>query len=79
MGNVLDRAGSGSRLSLGESIRVWERVLRQSRISDDDDVFGLGGEPLPALELFHEIERRTGEQIPATAMDEAPSRNVSAC
>ena len=71
MGNVLDKTGSASRLSLGEIVGIWQRVLRQSRIEDDDGSFDLGGDSLQALELFREIERRTGKQFPVTAIYDA--------
>ena len=71
MGNVLSNAASDTRLSLGEIVGIWERVLRLSRIHHDDDFFSLGGDSLQALELFQEIERRTGKQFPVTAIYEA--------
>jgi thioesterase domain-containing protein/acyl carrier protein len=58
-------------LSLAEIVDIWERVLQQSRIRDDDDFFDLGGDSLQALAVFHEIERLIGKHFPITAIYDA--------
>lgn len=63
-------------LSLAKIVNIWERVLQQSPIRDDDDFFDLGGDSLQALAVFHEIEGLTGKHFPITAIYDAstPSR-----
>jgi thioesterase domain-containing protein len=43
---------------------IWERVLQRSHISADDDFFDLGGDPPLARQLFSEISKATGREVP---------------
>ncbi len=76
-------AGATLTLVLG----IWERVLQRAPVQPDDNFFDLGGDSLLAIQLFAEVERVTGRQLPITAiydagtaaelarlLDEAPGR-----
>jgi acetoacetyl-CoA synthetase len=52
---------------------IWQRVLRVSGIGRDDNFFDLGGDSLLAVNLFLEIERETGVNLPITAIYDAPT------
>jgi thioesterase domain-containing protein/acyl carrier protein len=57
--------------SLSEMLALWQRMLSLPAIGPDDDFFDLGGDSLLALNLFHELERTTGRQLPITAIYDA--------
>jgi acetoacetyl-CoA synthetase len=48
--------------------RICEGVLRVPSVSPSDDVFTLGGDSLTILNLFVQIERRAGSDLPLEAM-----------
>ena len=50
---------------------IWERLLKVSPISIDDDFSEKGGDSLLALEMLHEVERVTGQTIPVSLLFEA--------
>ncbi|MBV8800815.1 MAG: alpha/beta fold hydrolase [Alphaproteobacteria bacterium] len=50
---------------------LWRRVLQTADITPDSNFFDLGGDSLLALNLFLEIERATGRQLPITAIYDA--------
>lgn len=43
---------------------IWERVLQHSPIGVEDNFFDLGGDSSAALELFNEIARLCGRELP---------------
>lgn len=52
---------------------IFARVLRRSRVDEDDDFFDLGGDSLLAVTLMAEIHKITGQQLPITSLYEAPN------
>jgi thioesterase domain-containing protein len=52
---------------------IWERVLRRSPISVEDNFFDLGGDSSSAQELFIEIARICGRELPAVTICYAPT------
>ena len=60
-------------LAIDTLTRIWERVLRQSPISAEDNFFDIGGDSLLAIALFLEIEKATGRQLPISTIYDAPT------
>lgn len=58
---------------------IFERMLRVPKINRDDNFFDLGGDSLLAVNLFLEIEHRTGVNLPITAIYDAPTIRELAC
>jgi acetoacetyl-CoA synthetase len=54
-------------------LEIWRRVLRVPEIDCDSDFFEIGGDSLLAVNLFLEIERETGVNLPLTAIYDAPT------
>lgn len=54
-------------------LELWQAALRVPRVAPDDDFFDLGGDSLMAVNLFLEIERQTGVNLPITAIYDAPT------
>jgi thioesterase domain-containing protein len=52
---------------------IWERVFRRSPIGVDDNFFDLGGDASLAVELFAEIGKTCGRELPAEAISRAPT------
>jgi acetoacetyl-CoA synthetase len=52
---------------------IWQRVLRRQHIEVDEDFFDLGGDPWQAIELFHDIERLIGRNLPPLVIYQAPT------
>src|SRR5262249_14209624 len=52
---------------------IWERLLKISPVSLDDDFFVCGGDSLIAVEMLVELERLTGRSIPASILFDAPT------
>lgn len=52
---------------------IWQRVLRHSPINVEDNFFELGGDSSLALELFNEIARECGRELPAVMIYHAPT------
>ncbi len=50
---------------------LWERLLRVRPIGLRDDFFDLGGHSLVAAQLFSEIERLTGKNLPLATLFQA--------
>ena len=50
---------------------IWERLLKISPISIDDDFSEKGGDSLLAMEMLGEVERLTGRTIPTSILFEA--------
>ncbi len=49
-------------------VQIWERLLKTSPITLDDDFFEKGGDSLLAAELLVELERLTGQTLPASVL-----------
>jgi thioesterase domain-containing protein/acyl carrier protein len=62
--------GSGLKAIL---ITIFEQVLQQAPIGEDDDFFDLGGDSIQGINLMLEIEKVTGEALPVTLLYDAPS------
>jgi acetoacetyl-CoA synthetase len=52
---------------------IWQRVLQQSSIGAEDNFFDLGGDSSLALELFAEIARVCGRELPPVVIYQAPT------
>jgi acyl-CoA synthetase (AMP-forming)/AMP-acid ligase II/acyl carrier protein len=54
-----------------ELTNLWERLLRITPVSVDDDFFEKGGDSLLVMEMLSELEWRTGLTIPSSILFEA--------
>jgi thioesterase domain-containing protein/acyl carrier protein len=52
---------------------IWRRVLRNPDADSDSNFFDLGGDSLLAVNLFLEVERETGCNLPITVIYDAPT------
>jgi amino acid adenylation domain-containing protein len=52
---------------------LWRKALKVERIGVDDNFFELGGHSLLAAQLFAQIERKLGVNIPLAIVFQAPS------
>jgi acetoacetyl-CoA synthetase len=52
---------------------IWERVLQRSSIDVEDNFFDLGGDSSLALQLFNEIARVCGRELPPVTIYCAPT------
>ena len=52
---------------------IWQRVLQVPSISVEDNFFDLGGDSSLALELFNEIARACGRELPPVTIYHAPT------
>jgi len=52
---------------------IWRRLLKQPSIGINDNFFDLGGNPAQAVELFSEISRAYGRQLPPVMIYQAPT------
>jgi acetoacetyl-CoA synthetase len=52
---------------------IWCRVLQQPSIGTDDNFFDLGGDSALALEVFNEIARVCGREMPPVTIYQAPT------
>jgi acetoacetyl-CoA synthetase len=52
---------------------IWERVLQRSSINVEDNFFDLGGDSSLALQLFNEIARSCGRELPPVTIYCAPT------
>ena len=52
---------------------IWQRVLQVPAISVEDNFFDLGGDSSLALELFNEIARACGRELPPVTIYHAPT------
>ena len=52
-------------------ISIWQHVLRRSPIRPDDNFFDLGGTDALADQIFSEIARAYGRQIPSATIGHA--------
>ncbi len=52
---------------------IWQRVLQQPTVGVDDNFFDLGGDSSVALELFNEIAKACGRELPPVMIYQAPT------
>ncbi len=52
---------------------IWRRVLQQQSVGTEDNFFDLGGDSSLALELFNEIAKVTGRDLPPVMIYQAPT------
>jgi acetoacetyl-CoA synthetase len=52
---------------------IWERLLQHSPILPDDNFFDLGGDSSIAVELFNEIAKASGRELPPVTIYHAPT------
>jgi oxalate---CoA ligase len=53
-----------------ELLRLWNKLLRRSDLTIDDDFFESGGDSLLGTELLVEVERLTGDSLPPSILFE---------
>lgn len=53
--------------------QIWQRVLRRPSIGADESFFALGGSQAQVIELFNEIKRTIGRDLPPLIIFEAPT------
>jgi thioesterase domain-containing protein/aryl carrier-like protein len=54
-------------------VPIWQRLLQLSSVGVDDNFFDLGGDSALALELFNEIARASGRELPPVMIYHAPT------
>jgi len=54
-------------------LKIWQRVLEKEHIGVEDTFFDLGGTSWHVVELFREIERKSGRLLPPTVIFQAPT------
>jgi thioesterase domain-containing protein/acyl carrier protein len=52
---------------------IWQRVLQHSPIGPEDNFFELGGDSSLAVELFNEIAKECGRELPPVTIYHAPT------
>jgi acetoacetyl-CoA synthetase len=52
---------------------IWARLLDRPGITAEDNFFARGGNPAIAVELFEEIAKITGRELPPTVIYQAPT------
>ncbi len=52
---------------------IWERLLGRSPIDSEENFFDLGGDPALAIELFGEIAKVCGRELPPLTIYRAPT------
>ncbi len=52
-------------------LQLWKKFLKMEKVSIDDDFFERGGDSLLALDLYLEIRRLTGQEVPESILFEA--------
>ncbi len=52
---------------------IWQRLLRHSPILPEDNFFDLGGDSSIAVELFNEIAKVCGRELPPVTIYHAPT------
>ena len=56
-----------------QMVRIWEQVLGKRPIGIRDNFFELGGHSLLAVRLMGRVEKAFGQQLPLTALVQAPT------
>jgi acetoacetyl-CoA synthetase len=57
---------------------IWQRLLQHSPIGPDDNFFDLGGDSSIAVELFNEIAKVSGRELPPVTIYHAPTIRAQA-
>jgi thioesterase domain-containing protein/aryl carrier-like protein len=57
---------------------IWQRLLQHSLIGLDDNFFDLGGDSSLAVELFNEIAKVSGRELPPVTIYHAPTIRAQA-
>src|SRR5271168_2937309 len=52
---------------------IWQRLLQHAPISPEDNFFDLGGDSSIAVELFNEVAKACGRELPPVTIYHAPS------
>jgi acetoacetyl-CoA synthetase len=52
---------------------IWQRLLRRPSIGPEENFFDLGGDSSLALELFNEIAKISGQELPPVMIYQAPT------
>ncbi len=52
---------------------IWQRILQQSSVHVEDNFFELGGDSSLALQLFNEIAKACGRELPPVTIYQAPT------
>src|SRR5205823_13369090 len=52
---------------------IWQRVLQVPSIGIEDNFFDIGGDSSLALELFNEIAKTCGRELPPVSIYQAPT------
>ncbi|MFN3295328.1 SDR family NAD(P)-dependent oxidoreductase [Caldimonas sp.] len=53
--------------------QMWGEMLGVAKVSASDNFFDLGGHSLLAVQVINKLKRKTGKQLPLTALLEAPT------
>lgn len=53
--------------------QIWKRLLQQSAVGPDDNFFDLGGDSALAVQLFSEIAKACGQQLPPVMIYHVPT------
>jgi thioesterase domain-containing protein/acyl carrier protein len=59
-------------------VNIWKRILQTDVVGRGDSFFNLGGNSLLAIELFVEIEKQFGRQLPLASLIKAPTVRLMA-
>jgi oxalate---CoA ligase len=51
-------------------LQLWKKFLKTEDVSVDDDLFEKGGDSLMAIDLWLELQRLTGRQLPDSILFE---------
>lgn len=54
-------------------VQIWESVLGVSPLSIDDNFFDVGGDSLLAVQLFNQMQQKTGCTLPLASLFQAPN------
>jgi thioesterase domain-containing protein/acyl carrier protein len=54
-------------------VRIWENILGVRPIRLSDNFFDLGGHSLTAVQLFSEVRKQTGRELPLGTLFQAPT------
>jgi acetoacetyl-CoA synthetase len=54
-------------------VPIWQRILKRSSVSIEEDFFEVGGDPLLAREFFAEVSRTCGQEVSPLMICQAPT------
>jgi thioesterase domain-containing protein/aryl carrier-like protein len=65
---------TGTAISMQEMLLpIWQRILQQPSVHVEDNFFELGGDSSLALQLFNEIAKNHGQELPPVTIYQAPT------